>query len=405
MTVTKSTEVSSIQTPPITPPRVLHIITALGTGGAERQLQSLVRYSGAESSTIALYDGGMVADAMRETGESVLELDVGSYRGLRKLRQFGRLVKMIKAQAPDVVHVHLLAAQLWGIPAARLAGVRRIVSSEHSLMDTTIENRPLTTVLRSVYRVLEKLSSHTIAVSPTTRDRLLKWDVPASRITVVNNGIDFAALAFSVDARRAVRKEWQVPDDAVIVGAVGRLEPVKRFPELLTAIASWLQEGSRRLVIVGTGPLHDELLLQAGALGIADQVLLLGARNDIPAILSGFDVLVSASQDETFGMAVIEAMGAGLPVVYAQCPALDDLETVAPGVFPLAGHHADPTGGTVIAQAVEAALERTASSACSDTAPEPSDLRRWPVPEDILHAYGIESAAAAVDSVYGGVSR
>ena len=377
-------------------PRVLHLITALGTGGAERQLESLVEHSGSPSSTIALYDGGVVADAMRDAGHRVDELDLGARAGLRKLLAVPTLVRMIRAERPDVVHVHLLAAQLWGIPAARLAGVRTVVSSEHSLMDTTIENRPLTPMLRRVYRVLERLSTHTVAVSETTRGRLLRWKVRPDRITVVDNGIDFDRLAFSAAARATVRREWGAGPDTTVVGAVGRLEPVKRFPQLLAALAPWLRGGDRRLVLAGAGPLADELAAVAARLGVTDRVHLLGARPDVAALLSGFDVLVSPSRDETFGMAVVEGLGAGLPAVYAQCPALDELPTPLPTAFPMAAH--GMTVGAADADTTEAAAILAAVTAALAAAPV--DRTDPALVAPLRDAYGIDRAAAALDTLY-----
>ena len=178
---------------PARPLRVVHVITSLTTGGAERQLEMLVRRSAHESVTIALYAGGPVADSMRAAGERVEVLDlVGWRRALTSVV----LARRLRHYRPDVVHVHLLSAQLWGIPAARLAGVPVVVSTEHSLMDDTIEGRPHTWWLRLLYRGLERLATHTVAVSSTTAQRLRRWGVQGTRITVADNGIDFEALAF-----------------------------------------------------------------------------------------------------------------------------------------------------------------------------------------------------------------
>ncbi|MEO5834280.1 MAG: glycosyltransferase [Nakamurella sp.] len=377
-------------------PSVVHIITALGTGGAERQLESLVTHSAGRSRTIALYDGGVVADAMRAAGHRVDELGLGSRTGVRKLLAVPALLRLIREDRPDIVHVHLLAAQLWGIPSARLAGVRHVLSSEHSLMDTTIESRPLTPMLRRVYRVLERLTSHTVAVSETTRSRLLRWGIRSDRISVVDNGIDFDRLAFSAADREIARGAWGVGPGTTVVGAVGRLEPVKRFPALLDALAPWLRTGDRHLVLVGDGPLKAALIERAAALGVADLVHVLGARPDIPALLSGLDILISPSRDETFGMAVVEALGAGLPVVYAQCPALDELSAPLPTAHPLARYgmtvgspDADTTEGPAIIAALTAVLAAPAADR-SGTATLPT----------LRDAYGIDRAAASIDALY-----
>ena len=380
------------------PLRIAQIITTLTTGGAERQLQSLVAHSTQAHRTIALYEGGTVAESMRADGAVV---DVLGMAGLRKLVAIPRLAARLRRMRPDAVHVHLLSAQLWGIPAARLAGVRTIVSTEHSLMDTSIENRPLTPTLRRIYRTLESMVTRTVAVSVTTRTRLVRWGVPAERISVVDNGIDFAELAFSDSARRSRRAEFGVTEKTVLLGAVGRLEPVKRFPALLEAVAPTLRRGERELLVVGAGPLQPSLQARAAELGVADCVHLTGPRSDVPALLSAMDVLVSPCRDETFGMAVLEGLGAGLPVVYAQCPALDELGERPPWAFELPLEAVEPAGSfdtdSVDTVHTEATAIRTAVQAALDCA---TPGARFPLPTAISAAYGIGRTAGSLDQLY-----
>jgi glycosyltransferase involved in cell wall biosynthesis len=363
------------------PPRVLHVITALGTGGAERQLADVVGQATFPTRTVALYDGGIVGDAMVAAGHEVEVIGTG--RAGRPGALAG-LVRAIRRHRPDIVHVHLLAAQLWGIPAARLAGVPVVISSEHSLMDTSIENRRLTPQLRATYLGLERMTTHTVAVSETTRTRLVRWGVPADRITVVENGIDFDRLRYSAADRERIRVELGVAPAATLVGAVGRLEAVKRPLPLLEALAPTLRPGERELVLVGDGPQRAEIYRRAQTLDVLSAVHLTGPRPDVPALLSAMDVLVSASRDETFGMAVIEGLGAGLPVVHAQCPALDELGAPCTGAFPLAADRPEPDA---IEAGVRAAL---AAAAGGRLTPDPA----------LADRYGIKRAAAELEDLY-----
>lgn len=170
---------------------------------------------------------------------------------------------------------------------------------------------------------------------------------------MADNGIDFEALAFDAGARRRVRAELGLAETTHVIGAVGRLDPVKRMDAILRATAPALHAGAV-LVVAGTGPLLSTLQGVAADLGISGSVHWLGPRGDVAAVLSAVDVLVSASADETFGMAVVEAIGSGLPVVYVEAPALD----------------------------------------------------RWPVPTVLTQRYGAQAAAGRVDDVYASlVSR
>ncbi|MEO8830559.1 glycosyltransferase [Lapillicoccus sp.] len=363
------------------PLRVVHVITSLTTGGAERQLELLVARSANETATIALYAGGPVADSMRRSGQRV---DVLGLSGWRRFATPFVLASRLRAYRPDVVHVHLLSAQLWGIPAARLAGTPVVVSTEHSLMDDTIEGRPHTWWLRLLYRGLERMTTRTVAVSETTSERLQRWGVDADRITVSDNGIDFDGLAFDNAARWRVRRELDINDDTVVVGAVGRLDKVKRLDTVVRACAPLLHAG-RVLVVAGTGPLGPQLRQLGEELGVSGSIRWLGARDDVSDVLSATDVLVSASGDETFGMAVVEGVANGLPVVYVQCPALEELSTEIPSATRLPA----PTTSSADAEALRAAVESVASR-----------LRRWPVPTALVERYGADAAAARVDDVH-----
>lgn len=360
--------------------RVVQIITTLTTGGAERQVESIVDHSRHRQHVIALYGGGTVADSLTAAGHSVEVLDLA---GPRRLLALPVLVRRLRTLQPDAVQVHLLSGQLWGLPAARLARVPLVLSTEHSLMEHSIENRSLTEPLRRLYLALNRLSSRTVAVSAATADRLERWGVRADGITVIDNGIDFARLASSSTARDLVRSELGIDSATEVVGAVGRLEPVKRFRQLLAAVGPTLERGRRELVIVGDGPLRASLTEQAEALGVADLVHLTGPRADVPALLSAFDVLVSPSRDETFGMAAIEGIGAGLPVVHAECPALDALAEPVPAAFPI-GTTDDRVEGAAIVAAIDRALIAAAG-------------RRLPVPPAVLDAYDIARTTARLD--------
>jgi glycosyltransferase involved in cell wall biosynthesis len=362
--------------------RVVQIITTLTTGGAERQVESIVDHSRHRQHVIALYGGGTVAESLTSAGHSVEVLDLA---GPRRLLALPVLARRLRELQPDVVQVHLLSGQLWGLPAARLARVPLVLSTEHSLMEHSIENRPLTEPLRRLYLALNRLATRTVAVSAATADRLVRWGVRADAITVIDNGIDFARLAPSSTARAAIRAELGVAPATELVGAVGRLEPVKRFRQLLDAVAPTLERGRRELLIVGDGPLRGSLAKQAEALGVADLVHLTGPRPDVPALLSAMDVLVSPSRDETFGMAVLEGIGAGLPVVHAECPALDALPEPVPAAFPI-GTTDDGAEAAAIVVAVDRALAFAAGG-------------RLPVPAEVLDAYDIARTTEKLDRI------
>ncbi|OKJ67892.1 glycosyltransferase [Streptomyces sp. CB02261] len=326
--------------------KVLHVITGLGIGGAEQQLRLLLRHLPVRAEVVTLTNAGAVARGIEADGTPVTHLGMA---GNRDLGALPRLTGLIRRGGYDLVHTHLYRANLYGRLAARLAGVRTVLATEHSLGDTQIEGRRLSAGTRALYLAGERLGTATVAVSPSVARRLEQWGVAPSRIHVVPNGIETARFGYTEDRRRFARKLLGLPEDAFVVGGVGRLAPAKRFDRLVRAVASVPRA---RLLLVGEGEERERLTALARECGAADRVLLAGACEDpapegaegpdLPSLLAAMDVFVSTSPDEAFGLAVIEALAAGLPVLYAACPAIDDLPPdAAPGARRIGGSAAE----------------------------------------------------------------
>ncbi|MFJ1754274.1 glycosyltransferase [Kitasatospora sp. NPDC088134] len=305
--------------------KVLHVVTGLHAGGAERQLALLLRNLPKDQrhEVAALTNPGTVARELRADGFTVHHLDM---RGNRDLGVLPRLVRLIRSGRYDVVHTHLYRAMLYGRLAARLAGVRTVLATEHSLQAGVIEGRPVSRGVRALYLGAERLGSTTLAVSGQVAAVLDDWGVPADRVRVLPNGVDAARYRFGAAGRAAhrsgLRGRLGLPTHAFVVGAVGRLVPGKRFQVPLEAL---VRLPDARLLLVGEGPERDALTALAERLGVRDRLVLTGERDDVPELLTAMDVLVSPSREETFGLAVLEGLAAGLPVLHSACPALAEL--------------------------------------------------------------------------------
>ncbi|MFE7535585.1 glycosyltransferase [Streptomyces rhizosphaericola] len=369
--------------------RALHIITGLGVGGAEQQLRLLLRHLPVECDVVTLTNPGPVADGLRADGVRVVHLGM---RGNRDLSAVGRLTRLIRDGHYDLVHTHLYRACVYGRIAARLAGVRAAVATEHSLGRAEIEGRPLTRGIRALYLSTERLGAATVAVSSTVAGRLRDWGVPAERIRLVPNGIDADRFRFDPDRRLAVRAALGIPEGAFVVGGVGRLVPGKRFDVAVRAVAAlpdvWL-------LLAGDGPEAPALRALAARLGAAGRIRLLGECGTegggpvpgVPALLSAVDTFVSTSREESFGLAAVEALAAGLPVLHDACPAIDDLSAAhAPGATRIAGSPDELT-----------AVLRRRIQACPDRRPPPRavghyDIRRSSERLMDVYAYALDTA-------------
>ncbi|GGS50354.1 glycosyltransferase [Streptomyces violaceus] len=364
--------------------KALHIITGLGVGGAEQQLRLLLRHLPVDCDVVTLTNPGAVAEGLTADGVRVTHLGMG---GNRDLGALPRLVRLIRAGGYDLVHTHLYRACVYGRFAARLAGVRAVVATEHSLGDSQMEGRRLTAGVRGLYLASERLGSATVAVSPTVAGRLERWGVPAPRIEVVPNGIDLDRFRFDAERRERTRRHLGLPEGAWVTGGVGRLSRGKRFDVLVRALT--LLPKDHWLLLVGGGPEEPVLRRTAQEAGVAGRVVFTGERPyvpdgspgpDLPSLTSAMDLLASPSTEEAFGLAAVEALAAGLPVLYASCPAIEDVRPpAAAGVRRVSG------GPEAYARAI---AEVRAAGARPRTASE------------VAHHYSITHCAARLTDVY-----
>ena len=149
-----------------------------------------------------------------------------------------------------------------------------------------------------------------------------------SRFEVVRHGVDLEALARDRAARESVRIELGVASDDVVVGTIANLRSQKDYPTLLHAAARVLERSPRaRFVLIGQGPLEAEIRELQQQLGLGPRVTLLGRRDDATRVLAGCDVFVLSSRFEGLPVALMEALGLGLPVVATRVGGIPELVT------------------------------------------------------------------------------
>lgn len=287
-----------------------------------------------------------------------------------------RLRDLIRAGGYDVVHTHLYRACVYGRIAARLAGTPVVVATEHSIGETHLERRRMTLGVRALYLGTDLCSDATIAVSETVARRLSNWGVRPDKIRVIPNGVDFGRVAFDPAAGANVRAEFGIPEDVYVVGVLGRLDPNKRFSLVINAVAPLLGSGAR-LLVVGDGPDRARLEILAREHGVSERVIFAGERHDVSAMLSAFDLFVASSEQETFGLSVLEALANGMPALYTTCPAMSGIRTDRARQVP-----GDPEGlrGEILAELTTRRSRRDVPA--------------------IHERYGIEAVTGRIDDLY-----
>jgi len=187
-----------------------------------------------------------------------------------------------------------------------------VVSTSHN-NDVWAKRFPL----GHLYGFTAKLTDRVIAVSDEVREYQIRYTgISPEKIIVIENGVDVKRFANQENAGLAIRDELQIHSGMPVVGIIGRLQPQKDHSNFLTAavqIRKKLPEA--RFLIVGDGPLREELMAQAQTLGLGSAVIFCGVRQDIPAVLAALNVLVISSKWEGLPVTLLEGLAARCPIV------------------------------------------------------------------------------------------
>jgi glycosyltransferase involved in cell wall biosynthesis len=216
-------------------------------------------------------------------------------------------VVLLRRQPVHILHTHLFGSNTWGRILGKLAGVPVIIAHEHWSTKSEREAQ--------IDRLLYRLSDRVLVPSEESKRVVMAADhIPARYVSVIYNGVDIEQFAPRGDGA-ATRQELGVPDDAVLVGYVGRLSPEKGGQDILIrSVARAKQDGHNlRLLIVGDGPLRPGLEALADRLGAP--VFFTGLRPDVARLLAAMDIFVLPSLHEALPIAALEAMSARLPVI------------------------------------------------------------------------------------------
>jgi glycosyltransferase involved in cell wall biosynthesis len=286
---------------------VLHLISGLEMGGAERMLLWTARHFDRDSIdlvVVSLMSGGALASLIRAEGVRVLEM--GQRRGRLSLMVIWRLIRLTRSLTPRIVQGHLFHSNILSRFLAPLVPGARSISTRHNETDT-----PFRALL---YRVTDRLSAGTIVFSEPVRRHALKDSRVGGEVRLVPYGIDPERPARD---REEVRKELGLDPDAWIWITVGRLTRQKGLDLLIEAFSEAGKRVSFPLFLLIVGPGEDRPILEAQAKRRTreGEVVFLGQRGDVADLLAASDAFVLSSRWEGGPLVVLEAMAAALPVV------------------------------------------------------------------------------------------
>lgn len=286
--------------------KVLYLINYAGSGGSERYVELLAKYYHNNKCQCGLcynVDGPLV-EKMKALGVPTCRIEMKSILDLAAAKE---LAKLCESEGYDVIHAQYPRENYIAILARRFGCKAKIVFTSHLIME-----QPLPWKLLN--RIFTPKNHAVLTVCTHGREVLERNGVAKDKIRIVFNGVD-AAAAPKHD--RTVLQEFGVREDELVVSILTRFSEEKGVPFLLRAIAK-LKEKTNvpfRLLLVGTGPDFDRDKGLVPQLGLEDTVILTGFRTDTAKLLAASDIYLNSSSSEAMSFAILEALGAGLPLV------------------------------------------------------------------------------------------
>jgi glycosyltransferase involved in cell wall biosynthesis len=298
------------------PINILHVISKLPVGGVENLLLTVLQNSDRHKFfpvVCSLSDKGEIGKEIEELGVEVFCLHKLKHRFDWTIVK--NIYNLIKQKNINVVFSYQYHANLYGRLAARLAHVPCIIASVHNVytIDRKIHRR-------IINKYLGRFTDKIVAVSKTVKDEILRYDgVSDSKVEIIYNGIDINR--FLDMNRNSTRNKLGIALDTPVIGTVGRLTFQKGQRYLLEAVHQVKEKFPQIvLLMVGDGPMKDELRDYAKTLNVHDTVIFTGTRRDIPSLLAAMDIFVLSSLWEGLSISLIEAMAAGKPVIATDIP-------------------------------------------------------------------------------------
>ncbi|HOZ48023.1 MAG TPA: glycosyltransferase [Candidatus Hydrogenedentes bacterium] len=373
--------------------RVAHVITRLCRGGAQENTFHTVRLASRERFDADLISGpthgpeGSIEDDVTNAGipivrEPFLVRNIAPIRDAIALR---RLTRLFQSRQYDIVHTHTSKAGFLGRLAAERAGVPAVVHTPHGNIFHGYFPKPVTRAFVWMERHAARRTDRIIELtSGGVREHLDEDIGQPDQFRVIFSGIDFGPFDEAIRRRNETRRALGIAPHEVLVGAVGRLEPVKGFAYFVAAAEAIAQAAAEaRFILAGAGSLDDELRRRARPLG--ERFRFLGLRHDVPDLMAAMDILAMPSINEGMGRVLIEAGAASTPAVAASVGGIPDvLDDGATGILVPPGD-----AGRLAAAVLELIRDADRRRGMGDMA------RRRVVP-----AFGLDRMVERIEAVY-----
>lgn len=294
--------------------RVLHVVDSLEFGGLERVVTDLAIAQHRAGALVKVYSLMETVGLRPELEAAGVEVIIGGKKRMADPGVLLRLRRVVRQHGIGIVHAHNFVPNYYAAIATRLMGRAEPVQvcTCHDMGMRLSNDR-----LRRLFLWSLRHTSRVAMVGRQVHERFIErgWVAP-ERATTVLNAVPVERFVWSAERRIEARRRLGLDPAVRVIGTVGRLVGLKNQKLLIAAMPALLHKfPDLHLVLIGTGPLEQELRAQADALGLGERVLLTGARTDVADLTPGLDVFALPSQTEGISIALLEACATRLPVV------------------------------------------------------------------------------------------
>ncbi|EKY29023.1 glycosyltransferase family 1 protein [Clostridium celatum] len=299
--------------------KVLHVVGGMDIGGTETMLMNLYRqiHKDIRFDFISYYDrDGYYDKEIIELGGKIISTKSPAEIG--QLKAIKNLYKIIKEGRYDIVHAHTLFNCGIAMIAAKLAGTKIRISHSHTNLD--MGNSIIKKIYFTIMRILIILfSTNYIACSNSAGEYLFgKNIIKNNKYKVLPNYVDYTKF-LNFNNNINLIKKLKLNDDDIITGHIGRFVDAKNHNFLIEVANKMINKDNRiKLILVGDGPLKEEIEKKVIKLGISDNVFFLGLRKDVDLILNSCDIFLFPSIYEGLGLVMLEAQASGLPCLVSE---------------------------------------------------------------------------------------
>jgi glycosyltransferase involved in cell wall biosynthesis/peptidoglycan/xylan/chitin deacetylase (PgdA/CDA1 family) len=296
--------------------KILHVVDNLEVGGTETQMVQMAQRLASHSDCVivgTLRAGGPLTDQLKEAGIQIIEFPKRrTMLSFQAAYQLIRMARFIRRERIDVVHAHDLWANLMAVPAARLARAPVVISSQRNLATLSWYTPLRKKFIRRVHLLAKYVVVNSIAVKQLMEN---EFRIPAERLHVLNNGVDFERFSKPSVDRQALFPALD-PKSRLIVNVANMNTEIKGHAVLIAAAKEICASSPDvRFAFIGDGPIRGHLERRVRESGLQDRFCFLGRRRDVAEILSCADLFVFPSFAEGLPNSVLEAAAACLPVI------------------------------------------------------------------------------------------